>query len=227
MLSEVCKLSFEQITDIASKTTGQSKNVKWCLYRKFRLTSSNFHKVIQSVKKNRYPNSLYNCLLGKYSVGAKSIEWGKIHEHNAIYEFEKAYNCNVIRTGIWLHESGFLGASPDGLLIDGNSKYCIEVKCPYKFRNEDLKSCLSKTDDYIINFDTTKNDFSLNSDHQYYDQIQGQLYMTKSSSAILIIWTLKSLVAFKINKDPNWSLNINALLYFYHEKYIPYILTGN
>lgn len=111
ILFELCKLSFEQIKDIASKTIGQSQNVKWCLYRKFRLTSSNFHKVIKSVKNNRYPNSLYKGLLGKYFVeGVKSIEWGKTHEHIAIEEFEKANNCIVTKTGIWLHESGFLGA---------------------------------------------------------------------------------------------------------------------
>jgi len=55
MLSELCKLSFEQIKNIALKTTGQSQNVKWCLYRTFRLTSSNFHKVIKSVKKQSIP----------------------------------------------------------------------------------------------------------------------------------------------------------------------------
>ncbi|CAI6359848.1 unnamed protein product [Macrosiphum euphorbiae] len=228
MLSDICKLSFEQVKDIASKTIGQSANVKWCLSRKFRLTSSNFHKIIKSVKSNRYPNSLFKGLLGKYFVdGVKSIEWGKTHESIAIEEFEKANNSIVTKTGIWLHESGFLGASPDGLLFDENSSYCIEVKCPYKFRNEDLKIALSNSKDYIINFDLNKNDFVLNSNHEYYDQIQGQMHMTKMSSAILIIWTTKSLVAFKMYKDPNWSSNIDILLHFYHHKFIPYILTDN
>lgn len=228
MLSDICKLSFEQVKDIASKTIGQSANVKWCLSRKFRLTSSNFHKIIKSVKSNRYPNSLFKGLLGKYFVnGVKSIEWGKTHESIAIEEFEKANNSIVTKTGIWLHESGFLGASPDGLLFDENSSYCIEVKCPYKFRNEDLKIALSNSKDYIIYFDINKNDFVLNSNHEYYDQIQGQMHMTKMSSAILIIWTTKSLVAFKMYKDPNWSSNIDILLNFYHHKFIPYILTDN
>lgn len=95
----------------------------------------------------------------------------------------------MTETGIWLYKSGFLGASPDGLLYDDNSSYYIEVKCPYKFRNEDLKIALTNTNDYIINFDTNKNDFVLKSDHEYYDQIQGQMYIIKISSAILIIWT--------------------------------------
>jgi len=52
MLSDICKLSFYQIKDIASKTIGQHENVKWYLYRTFCLTFSNFHKVIKSVKNN-------------------------------------------------------------------------------------------------------------------------------------------------------------------------------
>jgi len=228
MLSELCKLSAENIKDISSKTIGQAENIKWCLYRNFRLTSSNFHKIIHASKINRYPNSLFKTLLGKYVVeGVKSIEWGKTHEIIAIQEFEKVYKCNVIKTGIWLHESGFLGASPDALLLKNDIMFCIEVKCPYKFRNENLNTALSNTKDYILKFDTTKNDFVLNSDHQYYHQIQGQMYMTKVSSAMLIIWTLKSLVVFKIDRDPNWFVNIELLLNFYHDKFIPYILTNN
>jgi hypothetical protein len=100
-------------------------------------------------------------------------------------------------------------------------------KMSYTFWNENLKIALSKTNDYILNFDISKNDFVLNSDHQYYHQIQGKMYMTKTTSTILIIWTLKSSVAFKINKDQDWIGNIDLLLNFYHEKYIPYILTCN
>ena len=37
-------------------------------------------------------------------------------------------------TGIWLHESGILGASPDGIAEIDDSKVVIEVKCPYSAR---------------------------------------------------------------------------------------------
>lgn len=88
MLSEICKLSSENIKDISSKTIGQAENIKWYLYRNLRLTSSNFHKIIQASKINHYPNSLFKTLLGKYMVeGVKSIEWGKTHEIIAIQEF--------------------------------------------------------------------------------------------------------------------------------------------
>lgn len=38
-------------------------------------------------------------------------EWGKRHAITAIQEFGNTYKYNVMKTGIWLHESGFLGDS--------------------------------------------------------------------------------------------------------------------
>jgi len=99
---DMFKVSFDDIKRIASETVDQSENIKWCLYRKFRLTSSNFHKILQSIKGNRYPISLFKTLLGTYCVeGVKSIEWGKTHEINAVQEFEKKNNMQVIKTGVW------------------------------------------------------------------------------------------------------------------------------
>jgi hypothetical protein len=91
MMLDKFKVSFDDIQN--SETVGQFENIKWCLYRKFRLTSSNFNKILQSLKRNRYPISLFKTLLGNYCVErVKSIKWDKTHEINALQEFEKKYN---------------------------------------------------------------------------------------------------------------------------------------
>jgi len=104
---------------------------------------------------------------------------------------------------------------------------CVEVKCPYKYRDEDLKDCLSKTQDYIINFDVASNNFILNPIHQYYDQIQAQIYMTKTTFATLIVWTPNCLVASKVFKDDARSTHIELLLNFYYNQFIPFIISNN
>jgi len=103
----------------------------------------------------------------------------------------------VTKTGIWLHESEFLGASLDGLFFDDNSSYCIEDKCPHNFRNKDLKITFTNLNDYIINFVTNKNDFVLNSVHQYFDQIQGQTHITKISYFITFLPSKFDSIYFK------------------------------
>lgn len=93
---DIFTLTFDEIKMIASETVGQSENIKWCLNRKFRLTSSNFHKIIVSIKRNRFPDSLFKTLLGTYYLeGVKSVEWGMTHERTAVREFEAKYKVKV------------------------------------------------------------------------------------------------------------------------------------
>ncbi|KAG5862492.1 hypothetical protein JTB14_002915 [Gonioctena quinquepunctata] len=71
----------------------------------------------------------------------------KEHENFALNTFSDAFdNMDIIPTGLWLDESGFLGASPDGLCGDA----IVEVKCPYKFRAVSLSEALRNDKSYII-----------------------------------------------------------------------------
>lgn len=71
------------------------------------------------------------------------------------------------------------------------------------------------------------NNFILNCDHPYYDQLQGQIFMTKTASTILIEWT-KILSSFKKFKDDACrSTDIDMLLNFFFNKFIPFILSKN
>lgn len=53
-----------EILEIGEATVGQFKNPQFCILRKFRLTSSNFGVILSAAKRNKYPPSLYNRLLG-------------------------------------------------------------------------------------------------------------------------------------------------------------------
>lgn len=41
------------------------------------------------------------------------------------------YKIKVLSTGIWLHETEIIGASPDKITTINNKKYCVEIKCPF------------------------------------------------------------------------------------------------
>ncbi|XP_062597831.1 uncharacterized protein LOC134259151 isoform X2 [Saccostrea cucullata] len=47
----------------------------------------------------------------------KAVAWGITHEDDALRKYEKDFDAAVEQSGIWLHESGVLGASPDGLVV--------------------------------------------------------------------------------------------------------------
>jgi len=103
-------------------------------------------------------------------------------------------------------------------------QYCIEIKCPFKFRNQVLEQCLIEHTGYILKLNSNEKIYELNTDHEYYSQIQGQIFMTKSVGCILIVWTTKSMVAIQIEANDDWKNNIDILLDFYHTQFVPWLL---
>jgi hypothetical protein len=60
----------------------------------------------------------------------------------------------------------------------------------------------------------------INKNHFYWDQIQGQLYLTRRMLCYLVIWTPNQTIITEIEKDPAWFENIEKLENFFIEKYI-------
>ncbi|KAF0705489.1 SWIM-type domain-containing protein, partial [Aphis craccivora] len=125
----------------------------------------------------------------------------------------------VSPTGLWLHQCGIIGASPDGLVGDDS---IIEVKCPYKFRNDFIATGLKNDYSYIIFYDECGY-IGINFQHDYYAQIQGQLHILNRTVCYLVIWTLKDLVIVEIQKDLAWNENINKIIKFYFDQFIPFL----
>ena len=113
------------------------------------MTASNFGSVINA---KRVTPSLIKRLLGEYDISrVKAVAWGVTNEAEAIKTFTAKTHLEVVETGLWLDESGVLGASPDGLV---GEDHVLEAKCSYTFRDasieEALKSdtfCLEKKED--------------------------------------------------------------------------------
>ncbi|XP_030758040.1 uncharacterized protein LOC115883769 [Sitophilus oryzae] len=129
-LKEKCAIDDAHIEYIAEITTGQSQNEKWFLLRKHRLPASNFGTILAACQRNRFPDSLFKTLTGSYSPeGVKAIQWGKTHEQSGIDFLKSDLNKDIRPTGLWLSNTGILGASPDGL-IDNDT--IVEIKYPRK-----------------------------------------------------------------------------------------------
>lgn len=127
---------------------------------------------------------------------------------------------SVVKIGLWLHECGFLGCSPDGLIGDND---IIEVKCPFIYKEKDLEIELHNDHSYIVHINEDC-EAVINKKHEYYDQIQGNLAITKRDVCHLVLWTPKDLLHIKIPRDPEWQINLDLLKQFYVDQYIPFLL---
>nr|XP_015929356.2 uncharacterized protein LOC107456093 [Parasteatoda tepidariorum] len=211
------------ISNVAIETVGQASNIKWAKYRHLRLTSSNFGPIISAHKRNSFPPSLFkklNCLYKLDKV--MQVQWGIQNEKTAVSAFENATKLSVESSGFWLHPSGLLGASPDGLIkvSDGCLKL-LEVKCPYTYRNDVLQEKLKGVRNYILCIENGV--YKINKSHDYYHQMQGQMAILNASSTYLVLWTLKSTIIFEVYKDDDWN-HLDMLVDFYVEKWVPYLI---
>ncbi|KAG5869223.1 hypothetical protein JTB14_035659 [Gonioctena quinquepunctata] len=196
-ICEKLQMSHEKILKVAELTIGQAQTEKWLVCRKHRLTASNFGVVLGACKRNRFPKSSFKRLAGAYNLDhIKSVQWGREHEAEGIAAVEKALGVKVVRTGLWLHPCGFLGASPDGLI---GEDAIVGVKCPFKYRAMSMMEEIKSSTLYIISADVDGN-IVLNRNHDYFFQVQGQLALTKEKICHLVIWTPEEVVIFKIKQ---------------------------
>jgi hypothetical protein len=124
---------------------------------------------------------------------------------------------------LWLHQSGVIGASPDGLVEERNGIF--EVKCPYSVRNGTIAEACNCKDFYLS---VNENGIiRLRESHNYYHQIQGQLHLTNRDVCFLVVYTVKEIAIVEVQKDISWASNISKLISFYRDQLLPRLIGFN
>jgi len=150
-----------------------------------------------------------------------AVQHGRTYEAAAIKAYEKQEHAVVKKCGLFVNPLYcFLGASPDGLIGDEG---LIEVKCPFAARNNPI----SIEDIDRFSFLEAKPDrrIGLKRSHNYYQQIQGQLGITKRKYCHFIVFTFKDLYVERIEYDEDHFERemIPKLKSFYDKTYLPYL----
>jgi hypothetical protein len=222
-------MSEDLIRSVAKQTVGQSSNLLWCQVRKLRLTASNFGAVIQAINRNSFPPSLKKKLTAAYDLATISaVAWGFNHEAEALAAYV-SFGAEVTPTGIWLHRSGVLGASPDGIVVSppalpvnrlhfqddiaqGLDPEIIEIKCPYAIRNQTCAEAVRIGVDKHSFLESKDGRLHLKESHNYYHQVQGQLFLTDKKCCDLAVWTSKDLQVIRIAKQEHVQFSGTSVL---------------
>lgn len=119
---------------------------KWKAQRLGKLTASRFGDMMQTQKNGKGFGTacmkyIYELLAeiktGKeYEIYAKSLEWGKMYEQEAKFEYQDKTG-NDVQKIMFVPINEFSGATPDGLIEDG----IIEIKCPINPANHQKTVC--------------------------------------------------------------------------------------
>jgi hypothetical protein len=210
MYFQISQISTEQVTQVETRTRGQANNKLWKDIRLKHITASNVGKICKSTDR-RDMIALTHDLITPKNISSKPLKYGRLYEPVAVVKYEKAYNVSTVECGLFISQTNpILAASPDRLLGDDT---VIEVKCPYSAREQIISP---STIPYLEYLDGT---LQLKQNHDYYYQIQGQMFCTQRFICNLVVYTKEDLKVIIVKYDNQFVLNMLEKLSKFYKRY--------
>ena len=157
------------------------------------------------------------------NIKSASLEHGRAYESIAIDQYKKDTGNEIKSSGLVVSKTyPFLAASPDGFV---DKDHLIEVKCPYVSRDKTISTL---TVPYLKQHDDGS--YYIESKHDYYYQIQGQLLCSGAKACTLIVCLANNLKInaikyIEIERDETFILDmIKQLEQFFNDYYKQEIL---
>lgn len=200
-------VSSAEIVELEHKTREQYRCKLWHTQRVGRITASVFHTACHSNILRPARSFIRKICVSSYQkeLTVPAIVWGKTHEIDAKEMYcqimQQHQNHHVENCGLVLDcDLPFLGASPDGFIIDDCcGRGILECKCPFAAKDGTVSDVryLHRTPD---------NELILDAKHPYYYQLQGQMHICKMQYADLVVWTTKECAVVRVQYDRDFCL---------------------
>ena len=114
----------------------------------------------------------------------RAIRWGREHESVAVEEYSQTVSLcyphlSLRKSGMYIGNPAYLGASPDGVLVDesGTVTGIIEIKCPYSAAKLTVQEACSYCSDFYC-YVNDNGEVKLNDNHAHYFQVLGTMAVT-------------------------------------------------
>ena len=181
-------------------TRSQIMSHKWVSERQFRITASRckqvftFGKELIAGHSHKIVCSMYKWMRNNFwfptTLETKYIRYGIEEEPKARSAYVRATGNRVTETGLWVNGAfPYLGASPDGLILDEDSKATgiIEIKCLKVLKEMSVDELIehikqNKVSSTLLGrqcFTVVGESLILKECHMYYYQVQLQLLITE------------------------------------------------
>ena len=184
-------IEISSVSRVFVNTLGQSLNKMWFKQRQFRISASIAHKINGARRLDT---------LMKYFYGSESshpnLQYGRVTEAEAKKKYEEISGTEVMPSGLVVKaDQPWLCCSPDGFVKEEEGNFLLlEIKCPV--------SCQDKP----INVPYLKDGLLERKGlgHQYFAQIQVQLYVCDLKYCHLFVYSSADHVLVKIKRDENY-----------------------
>ena len=216
-----------EIKDIEKNTKQQSSSNHWRQERRKRLTASQFGRIVKKRPSTNCQKITESLLYTDFKGNRHTIQ-GLTQERYAIKEYithkqQQNSTVTVTPSGLHVHKTHhFLAASPDGIINENGTEGLLEIKHVLMNKSTDLFTA-SKTKSFCLQ--NTNNKLSLKTNHNFYYQIQGQLFICDKPWCDLVVRCINphGLHVERIFKDTDtWENDMYPKLnWFYHEALLP------
>ena len=214
-----------QAVKVEKATRAQASCKLWFRYRTGRVTASRM-KAVCATNVTKPSVSLIKAICYPEAMLFKSAAttWGCDHEREARTAYLK--DMMTQHTHFEIRESGLvinpdypcLGATPDGIVsCDCCGTGVVELKCPYCAKSATDHSCLT-TD--------SSNCTTLKHSHQYYYQVQTQLFVCDVTYADFVVWVAGKFHHERIFRDDGFWEDICLRAQWFFHNVILLELTG-
>nr|XP_019546064.2 uncharacterized protein LOC109416458 [Aedes albopictus] len=234
-------LTTHEVEWVEQSTREQHKSDLWNWVRIGRVTASILKTVVRTSNEVPPPKmTTLKVICHPYQVNIETpaTSYGRRNEPLARQYLSKMWNKNhqnsrISECGIFLSvDHPYLAASPDAIgSCQCCGKFSVEMKCPFRLSNKsDLDQQLSIMElankpDSAISFNGEE--FELVKNHQYYYQVQAQIFLTRSDFGLILIWSKSESVVLKVQKDFElWNICVERSNKYFRKIIMPELL-GN
>ena len=220
----------ERADEIEQSTREQDDSPEWIGERRKRLTASvvgGIAKMRETTSRSKRVESiLYTTFRGNAATRYGATMEDTVRQEYQTYQRQNGHpNLKVDNCGLFVSLCNpWLAATPDGVVDDPSEPQrlgLIEIKNPYTARNQTLMEAAQKS---AFCLEQNKNDssFRLKRRHDYFYQVQTQLYCTARHWCDFTVQTSKDFHIERIYVDKAWQeSNLPKLKKFYFSALLP------
>lgn len=125
-VKEFLSVDINKAWNLQTTTISQTQSKEWHLERRYRLTASNFGRIL--IRKKEPTDKFLSALFQSKIISVPSVLHGQKNEYKARELYAKqlkklGYIVHVYETGLMVNpEYPYLGATPDGKIVDSTNK---------------------------------------------------------------------------------------------------------
>ena len=225
-----CEDAFSAVTvseaearNVETVTRSQSNCKEWFRFRAGKVTASRFKAAARTDCSQPSRSLILSiCYPESHQFSNTATSWGISHEAVALDAYLE--HNGTTHQSLQVELSGFvinpaypyLGTSPDGCIkCECCDSGVLEIKCPYRLCKETVRAA-AEDKSFCLCWDDVTGSFVLQHSHEYYYQVQAQMFLCSVSYCDFVVWSERECVVLRILPDQQFmeEVLVNVTTFF-------------